>query len=393
MEISIENKKGLDLVQRYNEVRSRSMELVRPLNKEDFIPQPVVFASPPKWHLAHITWFFEEFLLKRFEKGFTAYDPQFSFLFNSYYNTIGERTFRADRGSITRPDVNEVIAYRQNVDARLVALIPEMESDRDFTEILHIGLNHEEQHQELMMTDLKYVFSLNPIHPIYREDIDLIGQHNEEHGWLKVSEGVYEIGHLGDDFCFDNELGRHKVYLHDFEISRALVTNGEYLDFIADGGYERFELWLDEGWAWVQANKVGSPLYWLSKDGEWHNYTLSGLKPIDKEAILSHVSYYEAEAFARWKGMRLPTEFEWETAAPQLKWGTRWEWTNSAYLPYPGFKTAEGALGEYNGKFMVNQMVLRGASPVTAIGHSRITYRNFFHPHYQWQFSGIRLAR
>ncbi len=382
-----------ELIQeRFESIRKRSEEIAKPLNKEDFIPQPVHFASPPKWHLAHVTWFFEEFLLKRFRSHYKAYDDEFGFLFNSYYNTIGARTFRADRGVITRPTVEDVMSYRRYVDDQMLLLIQEKGDDTEFLKILEIGINHEQQHQELFITDLKHTFSLNPLFPIYKEEGDLTKDKNTASGWVKIDEGIHEIGHQGEDFCFDNELGRHKVFLHAASLSKELVTNGEYIQFIESGGYSNFEHWLDEGWAWVQEYKISAPLYWHKEKDGWFHYTLGGYQPLDPDAMLTHVSFYEADAFARWQGMRLPTEFEWEVASPQLDWGKRWEWTASAYLPYPGFKTAPGALGEYNGKFMVNQMVLRGASVATAPGHSRCTYRNFFHAHFQWQFSGIRLA-
>ncbi|MCH2235511.1 MAG: ergothioneine biosynthesis protein EgtB [Crocinitomicaceae bacterium] len=372
-------------------VRARTEEICAPLKIEDYVPQPVVFASPPKWHLAHTTWFFEAFILEKYLDGYSVYDKDFSFLFNSYYNTVGERTFRADRGNITRPSVEEVFAYRKYVDEAMMKLL--QSGDNDFEKVLLIGLNHEQQHQELLITDLKYTLGHNPLFPVYDADTDLTNSTNEASGFVKIEEGVFEIGHHGDEFCFDNELGRHKVYIHEFEISNSLVTNGEFIEFIEAGGYSSFQYWLDEGWAWVNENGIESPLYWYKINGEWHHYTLAGLKKVDPNKVLAHISFYEASAFAFWNGMRLPTEFEWEVAADKLDWGVRWEWTNSAYLPYPNFKIASGALGEYNGKFMVNQMVLRGGSTATAEGHSRKTYRNFFHPHYQWQYTGIRLAK
>ena len=259
-------------------------------------------------------------------------------------------------------------------------------------ELTVLGINHEQQHQELLITDLKYTFSHNPTYPKY----DLkpwINDHNEDVGWQKIKEGIYEIGHRNDGFCFDNELGNHKVYLEPFEISRSLVTNGEFIDFINNDGYSNSKYWLDEGWSWINNNNISKPLYWYNIDNEWFYYTLGGLVKIDPDAIISHISFYEASAYAAFRGCRLPTEFEWETSSKHLKWGKRWEWTNSAYLPYPGFIIKEGAVGEYNGKFMINQMVLRGGSVATSNGHSRKTYRNFFHPNMQWQFSGLRLAK
>ena len=263
----------------------------------------------------------------------------------------------------------------------------------DLENLVILGINHEQQHQELLLTDLKYAFALNPIGPVYQADANLVAAHNTSNGWLQMSEGLYEIGYAGDNFCFDNELGRHKQHLVDYEISRALVTNGEFLEFVQSGGYSDFRHWLDDGWSWVCEYQVKCPLYWRQIDGVWHQYTLAGLQPLDLDAILGHISFYEANAFACWAGKRLPSEFEWEAAANQLDWGKRWEWTGSAYLPFPGFRISEGAVGEYNGKFMINQMVLRGSSVATPSGHSRTSYRNFFHPHLQWQYSGIRLAR
>lgn len=382
----------MHLKEKYLEVRNRTEALCKPLQIEDYVPQPVAFASPPKWHLAHSTWFFEEMILKRNLDSYREFHPDFGFLFNSYYNTIGERTFRADRGNITRPGVSEVYAYRAYVDRGMTELLSK-EISNELRELIELGLNHEQQHQELLITDLKYTLGHNPIFPVYDESFNLLADSNASYGWLAMEEGVYEIGHDGDAFCFDNELNKHRVYLHEFEISHALVTNGEYMEFIEAGGYSRFDCWLDEGWSWLNENQITSPLYWHKIDGKWHYFTLAGLKEVDPDAILGHVSYYEAQAYASWRGFRLPTEFEWEAASENLDWGKRWEWTNSAYLPYPGFKTAEGAVGEYNGKFMINQMVLRGASVATAPNHSRKTYRNFFHPHFQWQYSGIRLAK
>ena len=265
--------------------------------------------------------------------------------------------------------------------------------DDAILELIVLGLNHEQQHQELFLTDLKYILGHNPLFPVYSDDRNLTDCKNQDHGFLQVLGGNYQVGYGGSGFCYDNEMARHTVYLHDFEISKSLVTNSEYIEFINDDGYDRFDLWLDEAWALVNADKIKSPKYWHHIDGQWHQYTLAGLKPVVLENILCHVSYYEAVAFAEWKNMRLPTEFEWEVASDSLSWGDRWEWTGSAYLPYPGFDKPDGAVGEYNGKFMVNQMVLRGASTATSPNHSRKTYRNFFHPHYQWQFTGIRLAQ
>ena len=376
----------------FQKTRAQTVALCEPLAIEDYIPQPVDFASPPKWHLSHSTWFFEAMILENFLPDYQVFNPHFGFLFNSYYQTLGDRAIRTERGTITRPTVAEVYDYRNYVDDHICKLI-QNNQDQALAELIILGINHEQQHQELLITDLKHTFSYNPTFPIYKKDFNLTAQENVEEGWLQVDEGIYEIGFHGNGFHFDNEKGRHKVFLHDFHISKALVTNSEYLEFIEAGGYENFKFWLDEGWSWVQENGIKCPLYWKKIDGEWHSYTLEGLKPLQRNHILAHISFYEAQAFATWKGLRLPTEFEWEAAADHLKWGSRWEWTYSAYLPYPNFKIAEGAVGEYNGKFMVSQMVLRGASTATPEGHSRKTYRNFFHPKHRWQVTGIRLAK
>ena len=381
-----------DLLQLFQQTRAHSVSLCEPLEIEDYIPQPVDFASPPKWHLSHSTWFFEEMILKKFVENFRVFNPHFGFLFNSYYQTLGERAIRTERGTITRPTVAEVYEYRKYVDEHITELL-ENNSSSELEELIILGINHEQQHQELLITDLKHTFSYNPIFPVYKEGFNLTAQENSEEGWVSIKEGVYEIGYEGNGFHFDNEKGRHKVFLHDFEISKSLVNNGDFLEFMEAGGYENFKLWLDEGWSWVTENQIKSPLYWKNIDGIWHSYTLEGLKPIDPNHILTHISFYEAQAFAIWKGLRLPTEFEWEIAADQLNWGKRWEWTYTSYLPYPNFKIAEGAVGEYNGKFMIGQMVLRGSSTATPKGHERKTYRNFFHPKYRWQITGIRLVK
>jgi len=381
-----------EILHHYNTVRLHTEAICQPLKKEDYVVQSSVFASPPKWHLAHTTWFFEEFILKKYSKDYKVYDKDFSFLFNSYYNNAGDRVFRADRGNITRPGVKEVYDYRDYVDKKMQALLSENDS-RELTDLVVLGINHEQQHQELLITDIKHTLGNNPLFPVYDKDYNLLDVENESSGFISIKEGIYEIGFHGEGFCYDNELGRHKVYLNDFEISDALVINEEFIAFIEDGGYSDFNLWLDEGWSWVQEHNIQSPLYWHKIDNQWHYYTLAGLQKVNPKAIVGHISFYEAAAFAEWKGMRLPTEFEWEIASDKLHWGKRWEWTHSAYLPYPHFEKAEGAIGEYNGKFMINQMVLRGASVATSKNHSRKTYRNFFHPNERWQFTGIRLVK
>ena len=382
----------MDLLDFYKSVRQRTEQICSPLQTEDYVPQPVNFVSPPKWHLAHTSWFFENFILKEFLPNYLVFDEDYSYLFNSYYNTVGKRVMRADRGNITRPSVQNVYEYRAHVDVNMHLLLSS-DISSELKEIVILGLNHEQQHQELLITDIKYILGHNPIFPVYHPDANGEFEINKNHGFVTISEGVYEIGFTGNDFSFDNELGVHKVYINDFSISESLVTNGEFLEFINAGGYSNFIYWLDEGWSWVNENKISAPMYWHQIDGEWHYYTMSGLKKVDANAILTHINYFEAMAFADWKKMRLPTEFEWEVAADKLDWGQRWEWTNSAYLAYPNFRRPEGAIGEYNGKFMVNQMVLRGGSCATSKNHSRKTYRNFFHADERWQFNGIRLIK
>ena len=376
---------------RYSEVRAASEAICKPLLIEDYVVQPVVDVSPPKWHLGHTTWFFERFVLVPNLPDYTLFDPRYEYVFNSYYETVGKRVIRTDRGNLTRPSVDDVYRYRKHVDRSMQGLLAKG-LEPSANEVLELGLNHEEQHQELLLTDIKYILGHNPLFPAYdpgnrSEHIPSTGQ-----GAVQMEGGVYEIGYRGEEFCFDNELGRHRVHLEPYSIDRSLVTNREYSSFIDDGGYRNFRFWHAEGWDWVQVNGIASPMYWHELDGHWHRYGLDGLHPVNPDAPVTHISFYEASAYAAWKGKRLPTEFEWEAASSQFKWGCRWEWTASAYLPYPGFTTAKGALGEYNGKFMVNQMVLRGASIATAPNHSRATYRNFFHPHLRWQFTGIRLA-
>lgn len=374
----------------YEKVRERSVAICAPLLTEDYVVQPIVDVSPPKWHLGHTTWFFERFLLARHLKNYELFDPQYEYVFNSYYESVGARVIRTDRGNLTRPSVEDVYRYRRHVDLAISRLLAEP-GNAEITSILELGLNHEQQHQELLLTDIKYILGHNPLMPPYDRDFSEASQQADA-GTINMNEGIYEIGHVGNGFCFDNELGRHRVFLESYAIDSALVTNGEYLEFISDGGYRDFRFWLAEGWDWVRNNAIDSPMYWHQIGQTWHHYTLSGLKPLDLSAPVSHISYFEASAYAAWREKRLPTEFEWEAASRKFNWGQRWEWTSSAYLRYPGFKTAPGALGEYNGKFMINQMVLRGASVATPPGHSRHTYRNFFHPHLRWQFTGIRLA-
>ncbi len=382
-----------ELLQRFLKTRSKTEYIVSPLKTGDFESQPVEWVSPPKWHLGHTTWFFEQFLLNEASPKYTWHNEDFAYLFNSYYNTIGERVLRANRGNLTRPLVEEVLEYRKAITTRVTDFIQENELNQEQHDIIELGINHEQQHQELLLTDLKYILGNNPLFPSYDGIARVSSENSAKQEWITIPESKYTIGHKDSSFCYDNELAKHQVFLHEFEVSNQLITNGEYLEFLSSGGYSSFEYWLDEGWAWVQNNEIQCPMYWHKQNGEWYNYTLAGYQKVNPNEVLSHISYYEAAAFAEWKGMRLLTEFEWEAASEQFDWGKRWEWTASSYSPYPGFDKPEGAVGEYNGKFMVNQMVLRGASVATAPNHSRKTYRNFFHPHFQWQFSGIRLAK
>ncbi|MBC2838915.1 ergothioneine biosynthesis protein EgtB [Robiginitalea sp. SC105] len=380
------------LADRLLSTRSHSEALCQPLQTEDYVVQPIEDVSPPKWHLGHTTWFFEEFVLKTYAKGYKAYHRDFAFVFNSYYESLGKRVVRAHRGNLSRPPVQEVYRYRRHVTEQLMDLL-EGNVPGEALQLVEVGIHHEQQHQELLLTDIKYILGNNPLLPAYSPGGPREYVPRPRADWIPVPGGIHEIGHRGEGFCFDNELGVHQVLLGDFEISSQPVTNGDMLDFIADDGYGRFELWHAEGWDWVNRAGIGSPLYWHQQDGHWLYYTLQGLQQVEPDAPLAHLSYYEAYALAQWKGCRLPTEFEWEAAQQRFDWGQRWEWTGSAYLPYPGYQKAPGALGEYNGKFMVGQHVLRGASIATPHGHSRHTYRNFFHPPHRWQYTGLRLAR
>jgi len=374
------------------ETRKHTETICKPLEIEDYVVQPIVDVSPPKWHLGHTTWFFQEFILKKHFHDYKSFDSNFSFVFNSYYETVGKRVIRADRGNLSRPSVAKVYEYRTHVTQNM-KLFLDQGITREIEELVEIGIHHEKQHQELLLTDIKYILGNNPLLPVFssshKEHIP--DDYNQE--WVKIAEGIYSIGHNSDEFCYDNELGFHKVYLQPFSISNKLVTNLEYLAFMEDNAYKKFDLWHAEGWDWVKNNQINAPLYWHQIDDDWHNYTLNGLQSIDWEAPITHISYFEAYAYAQWKNCRLPTEFEWEIASQYFNWGKRWEWTESAYLPYPNYKKASGALGEYNGKFMVNQKVLRGSSIATPAKHARHTYRNFFPTNLRWQFTGIRLAK
>jgi ergothioneine biosynthesis protein EgtB len=382
----------MTLTAKFKTTRTYTETLCAPLKTEDYVVQVVVFSSPVKWHIAHTTWFFEAFILRKFAENYIPFNDDFDFIFNSYYNNSGKRINRVDRGNLSRPSVDEVYAYRKHVDEAMIKFLSQ-NPQKEAQTLLELGINHEQQHQELLLTDIKYMFGHNPLLPVYHKERSLVNHKNQETGFAVIKEGVYEVGYKGNDFCYDNELNAHKVYLNDFEISKSLVTNGDFMEFMEAGGYQDFNLWLEEGLHWKEENKVNSPMYWQEIAGIWHQYTLAGLQEVDPDCLLTHISFYEAAAFAEWKSMRLPTEFEWEIASNKFEWGKRWEWTNSAYLPYPQFKKAAGAVGEYNGKFMDKQKVLRGASVATSKNHSRKSYRNFFYSEERWQYTGIRLVK
>lgn len=405
----------LSFTNQYQTVRRQTLDLCQNLQVEDFVIQSMDDVSPSKWHLAHTTWFFENFLLSEFCQGYTWFHPQFKFLFNSYYETVGNFHARPHRGLLSRPTTEEVFAYRKEIDRRMIDFLEKGSYDREEVEsIVTVGLQHEQQHQELILTDIKYNFFCNPLKPALNER-DLTDKEVAPlQQWMSIEEGVYEVGFEGEGFSYDNESPRHKIYLQDFELAMRLVTNREYLAFIEDRGYERAELWLSDGWKDLKRSRCKAPLYWEQKDGVWMQFSLSGMVPLNLEEPVCHVSFYEAAAFARWAGHRLPTEFEWEVAAkqkgtikgnfvesgrfhPQVARGNQlfgdcWEWTQSSYSPYPGYQAPFSPLGEYNGKFMCNQQVLRGGSCMIPRDHIRPSYRNFFYPHSSWQCTGIRLV-
>lgn len=393
------------LAHRYLEIRRQTEALCAPLAIEDHVPQPTPEVSPPKWHLGHTAWFFEAVILTPCGPNYRAFNPAYGFLFNSYYESQGARTERAARGTLSRPTVQQVLAYRAHVDAAMQALLLRPLTVQQL-DLIELGLQHEQQHQELLLTDIKVILGTNPLQPAYElprsSGIEVQREHTADAApmrdpWITLPGGMRQIGHPGGGFAFDNESPQHAVHVLPVQIRSALVTNAEYLAFMKDGGYTRHEFWHAEGWDWVQSLKHRAPLYW-QRDGDnprvpWHHYTLVGPRPLDPETPVTHISYYEAHAYCQWAGWRLPTEFEWEALADQLPHGQRWEWTHSAYLPYPGFRTFSGTVSEYNGKFMLNQMVLRGGSYATPAGHARRTYRNFFQPPLRWQYTGIRPAR
>jgi ergothioneine biosynthesis protein EgtB len=387
-----------DLVQAYLEVRNETERRAAPLSPEDQLIQSMPDASPAKWHRAHTTWFFEQFLLGDHCPAYRPFHPDYAYLFNSYYVSAGPRHERHQRGQLTRPGAEEITAYRRHVDAAVVKFFREADEEtlRKLAPLVETGLNHEQQHQELMLTDILHAFAQNPVLPAYDPAWRPPASGRGGEDWITLPEGIHTVGHIGDSFHFDNEKPPHRALVGPVRIRRDLVTNAEWLAFMRDGGYRTPTLWLMDGLATASNEDWQAPGYWREIDGEWQVMTLAGPRPVDPATPVCHVSYYEADAFARWSGKHLPTEMEWEVAARGNHladaFGIVWQWTRSAYAPYPGYRAIEGALGEYNGKFMVNQLVLRGSSLATPRGHSRISYRNFFYPHHRWQFTGLRLA-
>lgn len=417
MQITIE--KG---IQDFIDTRQRSLEICKYLKTEDYIIQSMPDVSPPKWHLAHTTWFFETFILKS-QKNYTIFHPQFEYLFNSYYKGLGKHHPREKRGLLSRPSLEEIKEYRKHVDRALIELMGSSDFIKNYSSLIELGIHHEEQHQELLLMDILHIFYSNPLKPVYKklelQNSKTVETKLEKMQWIEYPAGLVEIGTSSKNFHFDNEGPKHTVFLQPYRLAHRLITNGEYLNFIQDGAYQNPNLWLSDGWDWVENNQVQHPLYWQNNEDTWQQMTLHGMIDLDLSAPVCHINFYEADAFARWKGKRLPTEFEWENAARELPlkghfyedhfisplacqekfsqtplqiFGDVWEWTQSPYSPYPGFHPAPGAVGEYNGKFMCNQMVLRGGSCLSVSGHLRASYRNFFPPASQWQCSGLRLA-
>ena len=386
------------LVDAYLAVRNETERRAAPLSPEDQLIQSMPDASPAKWHRAHTTWFFEQFLLGDHCAGYQVFHPDYAYLFNSYYVSAGPRHARHRRGDLTRPSADEITTYRRHVDAAVVKFFQTADEAtlKKLAPLVEVGLNHEQQHQELMYTDILHAFAQNPIPPAYDSAWTFPAPSRSGEEWTTLNEGIHTVGHADDSFHFDNEKPAHRALVGPVKLARNLVSNAEWLAFMADGGYRTATLWLMDGFAVVGNEGWEAPGHWRNVNGEWQIMTLGGLQPIDPAAPVCHVSYYEADAFARWAGKHLPTEMEWEVAARANllndAFGIVWQWTRSSYSPYPGYRAIEGALGEYNGKFMVNQLVLRGSSLATPDGHSRITYRNFFYPHHRWQFTGLRLA-
>ena len=421
--LQTEGTQAARLLARFRQVRDFSERLSESLEPEDYVVQSMPDVSPTKWHLAHTSWFFETFILKVWMPSYRTAVPQYAFLFNSYYNAAGDMHRRDLRGLISRPTVAETYRFRKSIDAHIQELLESADDEllEEMEPVFTIGLHHEQQHQELLVTDIKHVLAQNPLHPVYgKRDERIESQPIAQANFIEFAETILEIGHDGRGFSYDNEGPRHRALVPAFALATRPVTNGEFIEFIESGGYGKTELWLSLGWMTVNEQRWEAPLYWERRDGAWWNFTLAGMRPVDEAEPVTHISYFEADAFANWHGSRLPTEFEWERAAIDLPiegnfidterfqpapvdaessdklqqiYGDVWEWTRSAYLPYPGYRAARGALGEYNGKFMCNQMVLRGGSCATSRNHIRASYRNFFQPEKRWQFNGIRLAR
>ncbi len=411
------------LLKRYQVIRAFTDKLCESLENEDYVIQSMQDVSPTRWHIAHTSWFFETFILKNHCPDYQVFHKRFNYLFNSYYNAVGDQHCRDRRGVLSRPTVDQIYKYRSYIDEWILVLFDKCRdklTDK-VLDIFEVGLNHEQQHQELMLMDIKHVFSCNPLKPIYKNTEINVSGNPPAVQWIDFKEGLHEVGHRGEGFAYDNETPAHKVYLNNFQLASRLVTNGEYKEFMSDKGYSRAEFWLSDAWSLLKKEKWQTPLYWEFNDGEWWQFTLTGMKKVNDHEPVCHVSFYEADAYARWAGKRLPTEFEWEVVAKGVQktghfvedenyhpialnsendgdpikqlYGYVWEWTASPYMAYPGFKAAQGALGEYNGKFMCNQMVLRGGCCATSVSHIRPTYRNFFMPYNRWQFSGFRLAQ